>query len=222
MAIIRDPDEVLRKPMKNKIVKYPFYYRTRDQYEAASMLAREINDALLPPGVSLFEANPASLNSPPWKMRPVRDNMPKSKPGKKKYIATIILQPFDRSRLGFNVEERLVELGLEMVSKAPNKPKYTDDDLTFGDITFRTVEHFKKVSSMLDKHYGHGEWHYRGQRKIIAKLRQIERFRGGGFMFGKPSKKEQELLNRGIKVTVAVVGKVTNLGPLLFKAQLMG
>lgn len=210
---------------KKKFIKYAFYFRTRDEFEGVTKLVTEINNALGKSptyGWNSDETNPAVINSPAWNMDAIRKSMPKSKPGKKKYIATVGLRPQEQARLTFDIGEALEDLGLELVSKQPNKPKHTKEDLTFGNITFRTVEHFRKVTSMLNDKYGHGNWHYRGSRKIIAKLRHVERFQNGNFIFGMPSKKERETLAKGVKVTVAVVGKVETLQPLLFKAQLMG
>lgn len=207
---------------KKNWIKYAFYYRTRDEFEWVGILAQNINASLGSYRAGFDDTQPAVINSPAWNMDAIRKSMPKSKPGKKKYIGTIGLRARERSRLTIDISQELENLGLEIVSKQPNKPKYTNDDLTFGKITFRTVEHFKKVTSMLNDKYGHGNWHYRGSKKILAKLRHIERYKNGGFIFGKPARKERNMIERGVKVEVAVVGKVKTLEPLLFKAQLMG
>ncbi len=222
MAIIRDPDEVTM-PRKNKGIKYAFYFRTRDQFEMASILAKNLADqAGYSNRRSLFDSSPINVNCPPWNMEAIRNKIPKSVPGDKKYIATLLIAPEVHPRINIDIKQALMDLGLELVSKAPNKPKYTNDDLTFGTIIFRTPEHFKKVSGMLDKQYGPGNWHYRGVKKILPKLKHIERFRDGNFIFGSPKKKEQEMIDKGIKVTVAVVGDKPGLAPFLFKVQLMG
>lgn len=226
MALITDPDEVqgtMARKAKSRRIKYAFYFRTRDQFESVIELVDRMNREIGSTRSGLFQTMPAEISSPPWHISEIRNKIPKSKPGRKKYIATIKVNPLEHTRISFNVAEAVEELGLEMVSNAPNKPKYSNDDFTFGSVVMRSPEHFKKVTSMLNKQYGHGNWHYRGVRKILPKLKQIENYRDGTLgMFSKAHKEMQEMASKGLRVDVAVEGKVDNLGPLLFKAQLMG
>lgn len=178
-------------------------------------------------GAHRFLDSGVLLKSPQWSIDAIRDKMPKDKLGRKKYLGTLSVPERHLAFLSYNIEEKLLELGVELVSRQPNKPRYTDDQLVRATIQIKTVPHFRKITSILNKKYGHGNWHFRNCKNILQKLRKMEAAsagqRAGRFVIHAQPLVVDEHKN-GLKVDVVVVNTTDNsenLQRYLFQAQLM-
>jgi hypothetical protein len=74
---------------------------------------------------------------------------------------------------------------------------------------------------MLNKDYGNGNWHLRGQRRVLRKLREIESVRMYPNIMPRGNLITQEHVDKGIIVDVCVVGDAPTLERKLFKLELM-
>ena len=212
----------------NSFNRHSFFFRTKAQFRHLQAYAGLLSDAAtktykLPPRQAFGPAY-AHVESVAWEMTNIRDKMPKEKPGKKKYIATLVVSKrlealLDDNQIAEDVD-RLIQL--EPVPSTPNKPKYNEEDITRAPVRLKGPMHFRKLVSLLNAEYGNGNWHLRGAKKILAKLEEAERIRVNGNKYNTPvGKQVQEILDGGLKVDVVVTSKVDNLKPLLFKIQLM-
>lgn len=210
--------------------KFSFYYRNQRQYEAVTAFARKLSDDVsnLTGGHSRIYDSSINLKSPQWSIDAIRDKMPKDKLGKKKYLGTLSVPERHFVSIPYDIEAKLVELGVELVSHQPNKPRYTADQLIRATIQIKTVPHFRKITSILNKKYGHGNWHFRNCKKILQKLRKMEAAASGksasGFHFQPQTLRAPDESKNGLKVDVVVVNTTDNsenLQRYLFQAQLM-
>lgn len=216
---------------KKNIVKYPFYYRTRNDIKSVVEHFLFIVNSHSPTSYprSLMRSDMIKISAPQYANPNIRKKIPLLKPGKKKYIGVANVNRKYLEFNGIDIEHELKSLGVELIDKnAPNKPKYSDDDLTRESFRLKSCGHFKKLTSIMNKQYGHGNWHLRGARKIYAKLAEADRHRAmapgaaGLFgSFGRPKDITKEIIEKGLKIDVVVVGKVDNLKQTLFKIQLM-
>ena len=211
-----------------KYVKIPIFFRTRDEYKLADSYANRISDyaeskhgmTTRPLGPQYVTIQSAAVTVA---MGRIMRNIPKSRPGKKKYMATIGIaeQLYADARKDMDFEKDLTELGLEIVPKGQNKPKYKEEDITRETIRLKTAKHFKKVTSELNREYGHGNWHIRGARKIYHKLTAADYAREGGVPPFSPDREMiEKIVANGLKVDIIVTDKVDNLQQLLFKIEL--
>lgn len=207
--------------------KIPFYFRSREQMQSVYAFAGKVDEDASPkyrlPRRGVFDPAYIIVESAVWNRQATNRKMPVSKPGKKKYIGTLNVAGDLMEAYPTLEEDFFTEADVVPIPKPDTTPKYSEDEITRTTIRLKNVKHFRKVTSVLNKEYGHGNWHFRGARKIISKLRKAENWlEHGNSMFGTQATPEiKEIARKGLKVDVVVTDKVTNLRPLLFKVQLM-
>lgn len=208
--------------------RYSFFFRTKAQFRQLQAYAGLMNDAAIKkynmPPRQVFGPSHIHTESVAWNIDNIKDKIPKERIGRKKYIATVIINKRFDSLLDNNqiVEDVVNLVGLESVPASPNKPKYNEEDITREPVRLKNAQHFKKLVSLLNAEYGNGKWHIRGAKKILSKLNEADRIRVNGNKYNSPvTNQVREILDKGLKVDVVVTSKVDNLKTLLFKIQLM-
>ena len=157
--------------MKKKIFnKHSFFFRTRDQFEAAQDYVKVPNDL----SVNKYGMHRTSLFEPDhvgWycqhRAAEMWKKVPKTKPGSKKYLVVVRIHKKLEPLLQEDFVEHFCSLGLVPVPKGNNKPKYTQDDITSVKYRVNSVAHFKQLTKLMNREYGHGQWHLRGHKKIL-------------------------------------------------------
>jgi hypothetical protein len=220
MAIIRDPFT----DMSNRYNKYSFFFRTRKQFEAAEDYVVQLNNL----SSSKYGMSNGGFFTPDnvgWycqhKVEPLWRKIPKKTPGRKKYLFTMRIDKRLDSKLEEDYIAEMVSYGMEPADLTPNKPKYKESDLTRVKYRLSTVEHFKKLVKLLNKDYGNGNWHLRGQRKILRKLHEIEMVREHGHLARNKNQLTPDQIENGLLIDVCVVGEAPTLERKLFKLELM-
>jgi len=209
-------------------VSIPFYYRTNEDYAAVKEYVGKLNTiAITTYGLSnipLFSPDYVNVRSYAQTIEGIHKKIPMRRRGKKKYIGTLGIKnslygKFTKDR---NIEKDLAAIdGIVLIAKEGNQPKLREEDLTREDVRLKSVKHFKKLISLMNKEYGDGNWHLRGAKKIIAKLSNAENIKQFPHFAHKRTKETDEINEKGLKIQVVVKRKVDNLKPLLFKLQLM-
>ena len=170
----------------------------------------------------MFGPDPVAIYAHVRDLDPVWRKVPKRKPGKKKYEVRVnIDKMLYRSGIGESIES----LGFEPKSAKHNKPRYTEDDLTTENVTIKNMKHFKKLTRMMNKDYGHKGWHLRGVRKPHRKLAAIETAREMGKPFAERLIRRGDVtpeeIEKGIDARICVVGDAPTLKRKVFQLELM-
>ena len=211
-----------------KYKKISYFYRTREQFEDLVYIIQELErSAILKKSSGRYgymSPSYASVKSPDYTNQGIRKRIPKKRPGRKKYTATVGFEEEFYVEKKDEFEKKIERLNLEPVSSVPNKPKFNEDELTSEFVVLKSPEHFKKLTSVLNSLYGHGNWHLRGARRILPKLLEAAEIKAsvvGGYSVFSHNKHMKEIVENGLKVKVVVHSKVDNLKKALFKIQLM-
>ena len=207
-----------------KYNKHAFFFRTRQQFEKAEAYVDVLNEL----AVSKYCIVRQSFFAPAcvgWycqhRTEPQWRKVPKKNPTNKKYEFILRILPHLEEKLEEDFVAHLESLGFEKKPTENNSPKYTEDDLTKVRYRLDTVAQFKKLCKMLNKDYGNGNWHLRGQRKVLRKLHEIEGMRMHPNLMPRSRLITQEHVDNGIIVDVCVVGDAPTLERKLFKLELM-
>ena len=210
-----------------KYTKIAFFYRTKEQYEKAQEYVRTLSDeAVQKFGVrprAIFAPDYITLKSNAHGISQIRNKIPKERPGKKKYTATIGFNTrlYDKFAADRDMRAELVAVtGVELISNKSCEPKLNAEDVTEAFVRLKNQKHFGKLVSLMNAEYGHGNWQLRNAKKILAKLRDAEHVATSSFA-GDNRGLAKEINEKGLRVKVVVTSKVDNLDRLLFKLQLM-
>lgn len=208
---------------KARYVKYPFFFRTRDQFDRVEDYIRQLNNL----STSKYGIRNGGFFEPDnvgWycqhKIEPLWKKVPKSKPGKKKYLMVLRIEKRLHEKLEEDFTKEFESYGLVPVTPGDNKPKYTEEDLTRVNYRLDSVAHFKRLTKMLNADYGHNNWHLRGQSKILRKLHEIEMCREHGMLTGRDLVSPEQV-EKGLTIDVVVVGDAPTLDRKLFMLDLM-
>lgn len=160
--------------MPPSIERYPFYYRTQQQYEAV----RKWTITLRCPSKdhsSLIDLR-AELRSKTHDASKNFVNVPESVPGDKKYIG-VLRVPTRLLRVitvNGSIPEILQSFGVEpIIATSPTETKIKDPVIAVFNV--RNQKSLSKLASQLDKKIGTGNWRFRGTRNFRKKLDLIEK-----------------------------------------------
>lgn len=230
MAIIQDPGLFTQSTkVEDDSVKLYYFFRTRDQYDAleeyTDKLNRQAYAAMGKPQRnwgSMFGPDPVSLYCQVRDFDDVWRKMPKRKPGKKRYEVRVCI---NETLFNDGIAQSIVSLGLEPKDMEHNKPRYTEGNLTSERLVVKSTKHFKKLTKLMNRDYGHNNWHLRGARKLYKRLATIETAREMGTphleRIVRRGDATLEEVQKGIGVNVCVVGDAPTLKRKIFQLELM-
>lgn len=208
--------------------KTAFYFRTIDEFNKVYTFIHELNiktkkkynmshysSVIRAHSRYVTDSRKEGYSSP---------TIPKKIPSKKKYIGMITANKHSLVRAEIDIEEILKQLKIELVGHDPGTPKYTGEK-SFETIYIKNYTQFRKIVSVFNKQFGHGNWHIRGPKKLQKQLLQKEQKFS---MFGVSQAGATTVLNtgakkndKGIKVTIVVNQPNAAIKKLLFKIALM-
>lgn len=207
-------------------MKFAFYYRTRNEYHEVQNYVDKLNAEM--------EENHRIRNRTLLRMhtryqtKDKVDNwvwdskVPKERVGTKKYIGIVLANCHLLKRCDVQPDKFLQELGREVVPKIAGVSKY-DGTKSVHPVMIKTHRELRKISSVFNKRYGHGNWRFSGPKGLQEKLRQIEPRDGLSFTIG--DFRRDMLLEKypnGIPVKLVVYEKDANIPKQLFKVVLKG
>lgn len=150
-------------------MKIPVYFRTRNDLASLQEFLMKLNKEIRTK-VGWGNASWISMTTKYTEANPTFNNIPKSKPSDKKYMAVIHANKEKMERMNLGLEEKLSGLdGIELVRRGDDGPKYKGET-TKAELVVTKIEQFTELVSVFDKAFGHGNWHVRGPRKNIRKL----------------------------------------------------
>lgn len=153
--------------------KTAFYFRTRKEFEDIYLHIESIaqsakNDFKF--RNHILRVKSRYLGDPKADVNPKTLFIPYNKPTKKKYIGVVVGNKHQMKRADINPVEILNGAGLQVVSHSDNEPKYKGEQSS-AKLHLKNYEQFKKLVSMFNKRFGHGEWGIHGPRKLQKKLK---------------------------------------------------
>lgn len=212
-------------------MKTAFYFRTREEYEKIHKYILNLDSELRPEDSKTYDSilhiryTPCiQVYSPHIIMRQNKayslSQIPKSVPGKKKYIGIVKGRKKYLKKMGIDPRAFLTELGVEVIDNTPQKSKKRPNkDITKTRINLTSHQHYRTTISLLNKKFGHGGWRLIAPKKFQNTLHAIDFLRENpdypiGLMEIDPIHTEY------IPVTIVVNEPNVDLGPLLFKLKL--
>ncbi len=223
--------------MTMSLKRFPFYYRTQQQYEAVRRWAITLRD---PNGNSnrfgMLSADRAELRSKIHDISKNFGNVPESVPGNKKYIGVLIVPArlFHRITITESLPEALKSFGVELINSEEPKENKIKEPIT-ATFNVRSQKVLSKLASQLDRKIGTGNWRFRGTRNFRKKLSLIENGTSANRIpiiksvrgVQVPSKQDayvEKLRQTGIDVTVIVDASAgltqKDIEKMIFKAVL--
>ncbi len=200
--------------------KTAFYFKTRDEFSKVFFFVNELDIRIKKKydkhrtAIRVYSRY-ATLSGEDAKPNA---SIPKKIPTKKKYIGIISGNKHLMIRAGINFEDILKELNVELVGRDAGTPKYTGEKSSQS-THIKNYKQFRKLVSVFNKRFGHGNWRIQGPKKLQEKLRRQEGI-AQGFPIN-PFVDEPKKNNKGIKVTIVANEPNANIKKLLFKIALM-
>jgi hypothetical protein len=152
--------------------RFPFYYRTQQQYEAVRRWAITLRSRSNCGAIFDLRAEVISKTHDASKHF---TKVPESVPGDKKYIGVLKVPTklLHYMNLTDTVSDILKGFGVELIDRTtPGENKIKEPvAVTFN---VRSQKALSKVASQLDKKLGTGTWRFRGTRNFRKKLALIE------------------------------------------------
>jgi hypothetical protein len=200
-----------------EVMKIPVYFRTRDQLLGLADFISKTNESIRE-RIGWSSASWIRMTSKYTEKSPIWNNIPKSKPGDKKYMAVIRTNKEQMERLNIHLEQMLSKLdGIELVNTKDNEPRYKGETTT-TEFLFTTEEQFKTIIRDLDAAFGQRNWRMRssakGMQRIIKRLQEAKQSDNTWmYSFIKP-------YENGVPVRIIVYEANANIDKYLFKARL--
>lgn len=197
--------------------KTAFYFKTQEEFHRVFLFVDELNVAArkkmkirgkIIAAESRYVGDPRADNNP--------THVPYKVATKKKYIGLLTGNKHNMERAGIDPIAVLKELKIERVVHSDSLPKY-QGETSSGHMHIKGHEQFKKLVSVFNKQFGHGNWRIQGPKKLQEKLKVIDN--------DKPIWGEAERLRKiypnGIKVKLMVNEPDIDVKKYIFKVTLM-
>ena len=204
-------------------MKVSFFFRTRDEFERMAEKVKELNENLSE-RTGWRDNAWVSLNTKYTSNNEMYNNIPKRKKTKKKYLAFLHSNEEKMKRLGVNLENFIINTGLELVdNSAGNEPKYTGETTTKR-TKLQSHDEFRVLVSALNNAFGNGNWRLDGPKKTLtspgmqAILKRLQAYKENTntpfmSMFA-------EKYQNGVPVRIIVNKPDVDLNKYLFKVRL--
>ena len=199
-------------------MKIAIYFRTRDQLDSVVATTKELNELVRQRVGWLDVASWVQLTTKYTDKNPVHDNIPKSKPGDKKYIAVIHANKHKMDQYNIDLEEKFANLdGIELVRRGDDGPKYKGET-TKTTFTVTTEEQFTELVRVFDAGFGHGNWRVKGPNRNLRQLiRRVEEARRSNNQFMINYVRQYK---DGVPLRITVNQENADLNKYLFKLRL--
>ena len=199
-------------------MKIPVYFRTRDQLDSLVEAVKQINDTIRKRVGWLDIVSWVQLTTKYTNKSPIYQNIPKRKPGDKKYIAVIHANKHKMQQYNIDLEEMVASLdGIEFVRRGDDGPKYKGET-TETEFTVTTEEQFTELVRVFDAGFGHGNWRVKGPSRNLRQLiRRVEEARESNSSFMMSYIRNYE---NGVPLRITVNQENADLNKYLFKLRL--
>lgn len=197
--------------------KTAFYFKTEVEFyrvflfvEGLNLAARKkmkIRGAVIA-AKSRYAGDPRADRNPSF--------VPYKIPTKKKYIGVLTGNKHNMERAGIDPVAVLEELKIERVQHSDSLPKY-QGQTSSAQAHIRGHEQFKKLVSVFNKRFGHGNWRLQGPKKIQEKLRLMD---DSDAQWGE-GERLRRIYPNGIKVKLVVNEPEVDVKKYIFKVALM-
>lgn len=198
-------------------MKVPVFFRTRNQLEALKNFSVEIN-ATIRQKVGWALTSAVTMTTKYSEKTGMFDNIPKNKPGKKKYMAVFHANKEKMDRLGIDLERMLSKIdGIELVRRGDDGAKYKGEKTT-ATFPLTSEEQFKTIIRDFDNAFGQGNWRMKGPKNMHQLVKRVEEARS--------TRDNPWLLNYvrqyadGVPVRIIVNQPNVDLNKYLFKVKL--
>lgn len=196
--------------------KTAFYFKTQEEFHRIFLFAEKLNhDArtrmkirgLIISAKSRYVGDPRADCNPTF--------VPFKTATKKKYIGILAGNKHNMDRSGIDPVAILKELGVERVQHSDSLPKY-QGETSSGHMHIKGHEQFKKLVSIFNKRFGHGNWRIQGPKKLQEKLKLMDDDNKWG-----EGDRWRKVYPNGIKVKIVVNEPDVEVKKYIFKVALM-
>lgn len=197
--------------------KTAFYFKTQEEFHRVFLFVEELDHAArkrmkirgaIIGAASRYVGDPRADNKP--------SHVPFKTPTKKKYIGVLTGNKHNMERVSIDPVDVLKKLGVEHIQHSDSLPKYQGE--TSSDHThIKGHEQFKKLVSVFNKRFGHGNWRIQGPKKLQEKLKLMDTTdeRWG------ENERLRKVYPDGIKVKIVVNEPNVDVKKYIFKVVLM-
>ena len=159
-------------------MKVPFFFRTRNQLSDVENFLTELNESVRKK-IGWSSAAWIHMTTQYTNKSPIYQNIPKKKPGEKKYMAVLHANREQMNRLNLDLERMLTKLGVELAPRNDKEPKY-DGETTEAEFLFTSENQFLAAISTFDKGFGQGNWRMKGPKGMHNLVKRVQDFRDMG------------------------------------------
>lgn len=198
-------------------MKTSFYYRTIDEFSAAQLLIHDTNKMIMDRKHIRFSPISLSTKYINGEFRS-NVNIPKHKPGKKKYLAVAHANKSLLDSINVNLPGILMKNGFELAPRVNSEPKHVYKKTT-KNIKLQSHTELMAIASVFNKAFGHGNWRIRGPKHMKKILNNIELSKeSNAISFGNSWYENQ--YPTGVAVKIVVNQKDADIDKYLFKVKL--
>lgn len=197
--------------------KTAFYFKTQKEFHRVFLFVDELNTVArekMKIYGTIIAAKSRYVGDPRAESNPT--SVPRKIPSKKKYIGLLVGNKHKMERAGIDPVEVLKKLKIERVQHSDNLPKY-QGETSSNHMHIKGYEQFKKLVSIFNKRFGHGNWHLHGPKKLQEKLKIID---NANYIFGEGNRL-RKIYPNGIKVKLVVNEPEIDIKKYIFKVTLM-
>lgn len=200
-------------------MKISFYFTTQNEYNQVKALVKELRSELT--SSYRWSMDALSLTSKHIETNgKANTNIPKNRPGDKKYIGVIRANKHTLDKAEINIYARLEKIDVTLVPKSPETPKY-DGEISSCKFKLAGFTQFRTLSSVFNARFGHGNWHINGPKKLQRILKNYERYTDRNTVtLGGSHARFVEEHEGGVEVTIIVNEPDANIEKHLFKVKL--
>ena len=200
-------------------MKISFFYRTVNEYNSAETLVSEVNGTIRKKIGYRDSLAWVQLHTKYTLKGPRKDTkIPKNKPGKKKYIATIRANKHKMDELNIDLKRLLSKLNFELVPNVAGTPEYTGET---SEKRIKLMSHteFRAITSVFNKAFGHGNWRINGPKHLQQTLKNLELTleRPRNNRFNSPF---LDRYGNGVSVKIVIYEPNVDIDKYLFKVKL--
>ncbi len=197
--------------------KTAFYFKTQKEFHRVFLFVDELNIAakkrmkirgIIIGAKSRYVGDPRADSNPTF--------VPYKVPTKKKYIGILVGNKHNMKRADIDPVDILKKLGMKRVQHSDSLPKY-QGETSSGHMHIKGHEQFKKLVSVFNKRFGHGNWRIQGPKKLQEKLKLMD---DDNNRWGE-GERLRKVYPKGIKVKLVVNEPDIDVKKYIFTVALM-
>ena len=202
-------------------MKISFYFKTQNEFKRVLDLLKEINDTTAIG--RRWDTNRAlSITCKHVDHLKFNTNIPKSRPGDKKYIGVLRGNKHLLDKAEIDIYKKLNELDIAQVPKVDAPPKYTGEVSTCK-FNLSGFTQFRTLTSVFNTKFGYGNWKIKGEgvKNLQKVLKNYESYDDGrAVLIGNAPSFYRKKYPNGVEVTITVNEPDANIEKHLFKVKL--